>query len=530
MSTGKRRGFLGGAAILAGAVAITKLIGAVYKIPLGNLLGKEGMGPFQAAYNVYSVLLTVSTAGLPLALSRLVAEADALCRENQKRRILRVAAGLFFLLGLVGGGIMLLFPEALAALLRNDLAAQSIRALAPSLFCVCLLSAIRGYTQGQGQMLPTAVSQIIESASKLVVGLTLAWALTIRLDAPPQTAAAGAIFGVSAGSFLALLVLAVWMLRVRRPARSGDRPDSRRFILRRLLGIGVPVTLGAAGMSLVTLLDQSVSMGVLQSHLGLRIEVANGLYGEYAFALTLFALPPSFVYPVSISLVPAISADLCRRDRAAARRHATAALRATVLLALPAGVGLSVMAGPILRLLYPAKPEEAAAAAWHLSVLGFASVFVCLMVLTNGILQAYGREKLPVWTLLAGGTVKVLSSWLLVSRPQIGIRGAPLSTLMCYGLIALLNLAAIRRVIPEGIGYGAAFARPLLITAVMAVAARAGYGLLGRYLPDGAAALCAITLAAAVYGVLSAALGAVRREDLESLPNGGKIADRLRLR
>ena len=111
MSTGKRRGFLGGAAILAGAVAITKLIGAVYKIPLGNLLGKEGMGPFQAAYNVYSVLLTVSTAGLPLALSRLVAEADALGRVNQRRRIFRVALGLFFVLGLIGGGLMLLLPS-----------------------------------------------------------------------------------------------------------------------------------------------------------------------------------------------------------------------------------------------------------------------------------------------------------------------------------------------------------------------------------------------------------------------------------
>ena len=373
MSTGKRRGFLGGAAILAGAVAITKLIGAVYKIPLGNLLGKEGMGPFQAAYNVYSVLLTVSTAGLPLALSRLVAEADALGRVNQRRRIFRVALGLFFVLGLIGGGLMLLLPDALAALLHNDLAAQAIRTLAPSLFCVCLLSAIRGYTQGQGRMLPTAVSQIIESSSKLIVGLSLAWVLTQRMQAPPETAAAGAILGVSAGSLLSLLTLTVWTLRSGRSEAGTDVPDGRRFILRRLLEIGIPVTLGSAGMSLVTLLDQSVSMGVLQRSLGLSVEVANGLYGEYSFALTLFALPPSFIYPVSISLVPAVSAALCRQDRAGAGRCAAAALRATALLALPAGVGLSVMAGPILHLLYPARPEEAAAAAWHLSVLGVAS-------------------------------------------------------------------------------------------------------------------------------------------------------------
>ena len=120
MSTGKRRGFLGGAAILAGAVAITKLIGAVYKIPLGNLLGKEGMGPFQAAYNVYSVLLTVSTVGLPLALSRLVAEADALGRVNQRRRIFRVALGLFFVLGLIGGGLMVAAAVLLIAKKRME--------------------------------------------------------------------------------------------------------------------------------------------------------------------------------------------------------------------------------------------------------------------------------------------------------------------------------------------------------------------------------------------------------------------------
>lgn len=221
-------------------------------------------------------------------------------------------------------------------------------------------------------------------------------------------------------------------------------------------------------MSLVTLLDQSVSMGVLQRSLGLSVEVANGLYGEYSFALTLFALPPSFIYPVSISLVPAVSAALCRQDRAGAGRCAAAALRATALLALPAGVGLSVMAGPILHLLYPARPEEAAAAAWHLSVLGVASVFVCLMVASSGILQAYGREKLPVWTLLAGGAVKIAASIALVSRPDIGIHGAPISTLLCYGLIAALNLGAIRRSIPAQVRLGEIFGKPLVMTAVMA--------------------------------------------------------------
>ena len=199
-------------------------------------------------------------------------------------------------------------------------------------------------------------------------------------------------------------------------------------------------------------------------------------------------------------------------------------------IALPAGVGLSVMAGPILHLLYPARPEEAAAAAWHLSVLGVASVFVCLMVASSGILQAYGREKLPVWTLLAGGAVKIAASIALVSRPDIGIHGAPISTLLCYGLIAALNLGTIRRSIPAQVRLGEIFGKPLVMTAVMAVTARAVYGLLSRAAGNGVAVLGAIALAALVYGVLAVALGAVRREDLLALPKGEKIADKLHLR
>ena len=184
-------GFLGGAALLTAAVAVSKLLGALYKIPLGNLLGSRGMGCFQAAYNVYGVLLTLSTAGLPLAMSRLIAQSRG--RPRRQRRIFHVALALFLALGLVGSGVMLTFPRQLAGLLHNELAAPSIRVLAPALLAVCLLSAIRGYTQGQGQMLPTAVSQVVESAGKLVVGLGLTWYLLTVRGVSPEIGAAGAL-------------------------------------------------------------------------------------------------------------------------------------------------------------------------------------------------------------------------------------------------------------------------------------------------------------------------------------------------
>ena len=246
--------------------------------------------------------------------------------------------------------------------------------------------------------------------------------------------------------------------------------------------------------------------------------------------MTLFALPPSFIYPLSVSLMPAVSAALTRGDRTAAGKAAGAAMKLTVLTALPAGVGLSVLAEPILLLLYPAVPDTARAAAYHLTFLGLACVFVCLMVAANGVLQAYGHPLVPVLALLCGGVLKVVTNYLMVGDPATGIRGAAVSTLYCYALIVLIDLIAIARLVPERPGYIRLFARPVLVTAVMALAARSGYGLFCRVLPERWAVLPAIAVAAAVYGILALAVGAVTRTDVVTLPKGEKIADFLHLR
>lgn len=525
----KRQSFMGGAAVLAGAVAITKLIGALYKIPLGNLLDKEGMAHFYVAYNIYNLMMILSTAGLPLALSRLVSQAHALGQENQKRRIFRVALGMFVALGVVCSGAMLLFPGQLAQLLQDSQAKLAIMALSPSVLCVCLLSAIRGYTQGQGNMIPTAASQIIESSCKLLIGLTLAW-LLLRAGYGSETAAAGAIAGVTVGSALSLLTLSVYLLRRFDRKRGQDVPQGHREIARELLRIGVPVTIGAGTMSCITLLDQILVMGTLQNRLGLSEAAATALYGEYTFGMTLFNLPSSFIYPVTVSLIPTIGAALARRDHHGAQQSTEAAFRVTALLALPAGTGLAVLAGPILDLLYPAVPETAAAAAYHLSVLGFACVFVCLAIMTGGVLQAYGKEYVPVLSLLCGGVLKIVANRALVADPAIGIKGAAVGTLCCYVLITLINLIAIHRCVPQRPDYFAVLCRPVLITAIMAVVARGSWSLLDRLLHgSGIATLLAIALAALVYGIAAVVLGAVKRQDLLSLPKGEKIADFLHL-
>ena len=266
-------------------------------------------------------------------------------------------------------------------------------------------------------------------------------------------------------------------------------------------------------MFFITLLDQSVAMDALQSRLGLGLEEANRQYGEYAFALTLFSLPPSFLYPISVSLVPAISGALGQGDRRTARRHTRTALRMALLLALPSGIGLSVLAGPILRLLYPAQVQTAAAAAHHLRVLGLAAVCVCLMVVSGGILQAWGHEHIPVVTLLTGGAVKIAVSYQLVSDPAWGIRGAAVGTLLCYALIAGMNLLAVGRTTGIVFRWGVPL-RTLVAVGAMAVTASGFYRMLVHRASLPLAVLGAVAAAAAVYGGLVLLLGAVRREEL----------------
>ena len=528
----RKQNFLGGVAVLTTAVVVVKIISALYKIPLNNILDGEGVGHFTIAYNVYGFLLQLSLAGFPLALSKLTSEQLALGHYNQVRRQFRVAAGLFFCLGASASAIMFFGAAPIAAALNDSLAYYSIKVLAPAVFFVCLIGCCRGYTQGLGDMVPTAVSQILEASFKLVIGLALAWYMLYRLGARVEIGAAAAIFGVSVGAAAAMLFCILFLARHRLENRSADTPERARTILKRLLVIGVPITLGSSVMSIITIIDQTVVMARLQDALGLTEKVAATLYGQYTFGMTLFNLPGTFVYPVTISMIPAVSAALTRRNGRYAHRIVSASFRLVTMLALPAGVGMSILAGPILQLLYPAVPETAAAATYHLQLLGVASVFICLMLLCNAVLQAYGRVYIPIVTAAIGGTLKIISNYTLCGDPDFGIRGAPISTLLCYAVIALLDLTAVAVVLGrERPRYLRLLLKPALATAVMALAARGSFdALYGAGFSEKGAVLLAVLLAVAVYGALALLLRMVTREDLSLLPRGEKIAKILHIR
>ena len=524
MSITQKKSFISGAVVLAAAVAITKVLGALYKIPLGNMLDSTGMAHFYAAYNVYTLLLTLSTAGLPIVTSRLVAEATALGRHAQARRVFTTALWLLGLAGLACTGLMFFFPRAFAGVLQDGDAWMAIRALSPAVVCVCLTSAVRGYTQGMNDMTPTAVSQVIESAGKLAIGLGLC-AYLLRRGANSAEGAAAAIFGVTVGAALALgYLLLVLVLRNRRViVARPDTPAPRKEILRQLISSGVPITAAAVGMSVITLVDQALVLYTLQHTLAYTSAQAVELYGQYTFGMTLFVLPSSFIIPLSVSLMPTLSAERAKGNVAAQQYHIRTALRITVLFAFPMGVGLSVMAGPILSLLYPAVPETAAAAAPHLQVLGVASCCVCLMTITNGILQSCGRERMPVWTLLSGGVVKVAATVLLVGNPDISIAGAAWGTLLGYAVIAVLNLTCVGHVAGRGVGIIGVLWRGAVATFVMGFFARGSYAFLIDRMDGRIATLLAIVLAVVVYFPLALAVGAVTKEDVKHLPLGRKL-------
>ncbi|MDE7243707.1 MAG: polysaccharide biosynthesis protein, partial [Oscillospiraceae bacterium] len=364
MSREKKQSFMSGVTVMAISTIFVKICGAIYKIPLGNILGKVGVTYFNSAYNIYSVLLTLSTTGLPLALSKLISEAHSTNSRTQIRRCFYTAMTLFVGLGILGTAAMFFLAEPMAAMMNNSLASQSIRALSISVICVSIMCAYRGFAQGRQNMVPTAVSQFIEAFVKLAVGMPLAWYL-LRAGRPLETVAAGAIVGVSAGAVLAMLYMIRNYRKNRAPILWGtDVPQSYGRIVRRLLGLGIPITIGQAGMSLLTLLDQSIILGQLQNVLGLTEEQASGLNGEYTFSSNLFNLPAAFLPAITVSLIPAISVAVMRKNHREVNRVVGTSFRLIAVLAIPAGVGLSVLAGPILRLLYPKKLETAAAAAY----------------------------------------------------------------------------------------------------------------------------------------------------------------------
>ena len=552
--TAKKKGqnYLHGAAILTVGVIVMKILGFFYKIPLGNILGDEGYSMFMGAYNNYFIFFTLATAGLPVALSRLVAEADANGRARQEQKLFRVALATFTVLGLLFSAIMFFFPNWLAAVyLENPDAAPSVRAMAPAILLVCMVSAYRGYCQGNGNMLPTTVDEVLEVLFKVAAGLVIAVLVLRAYEGKPNAlpmGSAGAILGVSVGSAVSLLYMVIYKRRhydvlaasytagIHDPndvPEDDDLVDPAPIIVKNLFTIGVPIALGACIMALLNSVDSKLCMNRLQSAAGFNYQQAKVLYGVYGKAQTLFNLPAAFVTPLTISIVPAISAALARGDRKSAGVVSEDSMRISAVVSIPMGVGLAVLSQPIMAVLYPGSHHAGPAL---LAVMGVASFFVCILLMENAILQASGKEKLTMVTLITGGVVKIVTNWFLVAQPSVNIYGAPVGTLVSYCVMALMNYVFICRQLDHRPRLLRIFAGPVISSVLMGLCAWGVYGLCFRFLAGrmGHAqlpAMAAAILAAVVVYLVSVILSrSLTREDMRLIPGGEKIAALLHIR
>ena len=529
MSDQKKQSFLHGTMLLAMSTAIVKVIGAFYSIPLNAIIGEQGFGYYSTAYEIYTVLLMISTAGLPVAMSRMISAASSLGNYRQVRKIYTVSRTIFLTLGLIGALLMTLFCRQLADFQKQPDAWAAIAALGPSCFLICLMSTYRGFFQGQSNMMPTSVSQVIEAICKLVVGIAAAL-LILFYTKNYALAAGGAIFGVT----MSCLVSSIYLNHCFRKAfkdlpQSCEDVDSGKTIAKSLLAIAIPITIGSAGLQILTVLETKLYMTQLLETL--TQEQADIQKGIYNFTQKIFNMPCAFITPITISVIPAITAQLTAGDQKAVKATEESAARVTALICAPCAVGLAVLSGPVTALLGGYTGERLALASDLMLVLGICIVFNGTVLLTNAIMQAHGHVNLPVINMFIGGLVKLVVIFILTGNPAIGILGTPIGSLLCYISITVLNLISMRRVLPQAPAIVKNLAKAILAAIIMGVVVWGGLfglqtiGITSRLILCGGP----IALGVVVYVVAAVKLRAITREDCLLLPKGEKIANLLHL-
>ncbi len=510
-----------GAFILTISTAFVKLAGLLFTIPIANMLHGDGMGYFYAAYDIYNMLAVLASAGLPVAVSRMVSETLVSGNTAEADRIYKVSVRIFTIIGAVIAAVMFFGADLLAALIKNPNAGMSIRALSVTAFCAFVMSALRGYFQGHSIMKYTAVSQVIEAFAKLVLGCLLAYVL-LKTEYEYIGGSAGAILGVSIGAALAVLYLLFNKKRMDKAQTLCDMPvRADKVIIKELFKIAIPVSLGASVMSLVNLIDTTVIMRILQDGLGYSYERANWLYGVFGNAKKIFNFPSAFIVPFSVSILPVLTAAYTVRDKEGVRSNMVTCFKYALLLALPAGIGISVLSAPIMHIIYFNTPEEATAGTPLLAVYGIAVILYAVVSISGAILQAFGHVNLPLISLTVGGVVKCVLNAVLVGFASINIMGAPIATCVCYVVMIVMNLVFLR---PYLTGCTAIIGNTLKTAAaslIMGAFAYFAYSILSNLLGIRIGGLIAICCSVFVYAAMILVFRVVTFRELKSMLSRG---------
>ena len=528
-----KKSFFKGAVILGIAGIIVKVFGAFFRIPLANIIGDTGMGYYQTAYPVYVLLLTLSTAGIPTAIARLVSERTTEGNHKEAYRIFTVSFRLLLAMGIVTSLLLFLGAPYIVQYMKGEPEAiYSMRSIAPALLFVPIMAAFRGYFQGQQDMTPTASSQVIEQAFRVVFGLSMA---VILLPAGLKFAAAGASAGAAAGGFFGLIgIFAIYMRRrsvIRENCRNSPDGESEaaKSILWKIVVIAVPVTIGAAIMPIMTNIDLAIVVRRLVQS-GYSSAEANSLYGQLSgFATPLINLPQVLTQAIAMSLVPAVASAFSAKDQEFLRYNTAFGIRTAMIIGMPCSVGLMVLSKPIMLLLYPAQQASAVNAAESLFILAFGAIFLSLVQTLTGILQGVKRQLIPVINLAIGAGIKVIITYVLTGIPSVNVKGAATGTAAAYITAALLNYRAVRKYTGSRPNFSLTFGRPMLSAAIMGAIVWAIYSGLSLLTGNTVATMVSVFCGVVVYGFCILRFKGITPDEIKMLPKGAKIVAMLRL-
>lgn len=525
----KENGFLKGAAVLGMAAVVVKILGAIYRVPLSNMIMSEGMGYYQTAYPFYVLLLAISTSGFPVAIAKIVSEKRSKGDYKSAFKVFKTALYILSILGLVSGVFLFFNAKKIVTNLNNPNAYYALVALSPALIFVPIMSVFRGFFQGQNTMVPTAISQMSEQLFRVGAGLYITYSL---LDYGIPMAAGGASSGGTIGA-IAGTIAVVGIYFYKRKSIMAEVETSLDYkeyktkdIVKDLFIIAIPITFGASILPLMDYIDLKLVLTRLPL-IGINEATANELYGNLkGMAQTLINLPQVFSTAIAMSIVPVISAAKARADKDGIENIVNSGIRVTLLIGLPAAIGLFVLSQPIIELLFfKNSPETMITTGKMLRILSVGVIFLTLVQTTSGMLQGLGRPIEPAKNLLVGALIKGILTYFLTTIPSVNIYGAAFSTVVAYLIATSLNLKSLRSHEKVKFELNKILTKPLLSAIGMGLGVQISYMGLTRLsiIKPKLVTMVSILIGGCLYLVFLGMTGAITDEDLKLLPKGDKI-------
>lgn len=517
-----------GFAILTVAGILNKVLSVLYVPVLLQILGGDyGYGIYSAGYRIYSFIYIITNSGFPIGISKLQAELIARKNYRDAKRSFRIIRIMMVSYGLVMAILTALFARQITIMLGYEDAYLVILALAPTMLFSAMSCSYRGFFNGNSNMKPTAISQVIEQF--LNVTLSLAFALILK-PYGVKYACAGATVGTTIGSLGSAIYLRATynrkkhMLDEKTPCNI--RPLSRNTIIKRLLSYAVPI----AFSSIITYGGDIIDLANTKLRLlaaGFSSVKATKMFGVLTKYSTMLNVPLAITTAMYIAVMPYFSKAIELRDYRQLKRQIGDAYRMSLLISIPAAVGLAVLSKPIFQLLFPGFIDG-----WKLMAMGSIVVILASIVqIQVGMLQSVNKTNLSTMSLIIGLVIKLFMNYFLIATPRINIYGAVVGTIAFYGVAIYLNQHHIRKYVPAYVSIKKQMGRPIAASTAMAIAAGIAYKLLyaishrfiGAYISNAISTLIAIIIAVIAYGLIMLMIGGITKEDLDVIPHSRKL-------